>query len=175
MSELAISHNPDQVGASMVILADVSGSMRGNKIIRLRQGLSDVWKSLKGARIIAFNDALWPVDGPTLIPEPSGGTNLTMALWRAGELFPSEVFLFSDGLPDDPSTALEEASRLPGVINVFFVGDDQDIEGIEFMRRLARVGGGQMVHRDLGKTLSIGAEIRELIALPGPTSMKGRS
>ena len=128
-----------------------------------------LWPDMKGARLIAFGfTAAWIQGGPEKIPEPSGSTDMKGALRLAGTVWPSEVIVISDGLPDDPEGTLQVAAQLPGTISVLFVGDDGDLRGAEFMRRLARVGGGVMVHRDLAKNLSIGGEMRAMLALPSP-------
>lgn len=162
---------PEDIGTGVVILADVSGSMAGSKIRRLTEGLRDVWGRVRGAKLLAFNDHVRWIDGPDRIPTPDGGTNLALALQRANELFPSLVYVFSDGLPFNPQESLEEAAKCPGVVDVMFIGSDNDIVGAEFMRRLARAGGGTMVHRDLGKIAAIGGDIGKMLALPAPITL----
>lgn len=166
-----IVRRPEEIGASVVILADVSGSMGGRKIERLRVGLSEVWPQVPGAKLLVFNDLARWITGPDQLPVPDGGTDLARALRLAGELFPSEVYVFSDGLPFNPEESLQEAARLPGVIHVMFIGSDSDLQGAEFMRRLAAAGGGVMVHRDLAKVAAIGGEVRRMLGLPAPIAV----
>jgi len=154
--------------SAVVICCDVSGSMAGQKIIRLRQELQRLWPEIK-ARLICFGfTARWVEGGPNALPEPSGSTDMRGALELAGTVWPSEVIVISDGRPDDQEGTLEVARMLPGTISVLFVGADEDQHGAAFMRRLAAVGGGTMVHKDLARNMAIGGDLRGLLALPSP-------
>lgn len=169
MKDVKIHPNID--GPTIHIIADISGSMVGSKIQRLRSELVNLWPEIK-ARLLEFNhSARWVSGGPNHLSAPNGSTNMTAALELSGSQWPSEVIVISDGIADDPVGALEAAARIPGTISVLFVGDDDDREGAEFMRRLARVGGGTMVHKDLAKNLSIGAEMRNMLSLPPPIAL----
>ena len=156
--------------AAVVILCDVSGSMMGRKIERLRRELNKIWPETK-ARLMWFADKCEWIDTPDQLPHPDGGTFLDDALNLAGTVFPSEVIVISDGRPQSESRALEVAAHLPGTINVCFIGSDDDIKGAEFMHRLARVGGGVMVHKDLARNVGIESSIREMLALPPPIAL----
>jgi Mg-chelatase subunit ChlD len=160
----------EQDNAAIVILADTSGSMRGTKIQRLRTELGKLWPEIHG-RLMSFSDRIDWLDGPEDLPEPMGGTDLTGALELAATVFPSEVIVISDGLPADEASALKAAELIPGTISVLFVGSDDDQRGLEFLRRLAAVGGGIFAKKDLGKHLEIGNEIREMLALPPPIAL----
>lgn len=166
-----ILHRPVQDTCAIVVCCDVSGSMRGQKIVRLREELTRLWPEVK-AKLICFGfTSRWVEGGPNNLPEPSGSTDMRGALELAGTVFPSEVIVISDGRPDDEQGTLDAAAMLPGVINVLFVGDDGDTHGAAFMRRLAAVGGGVMCHRDLAKNMSIGGELRSMLALPPPIAL----
>lgn len=159
-----------QDSASVVILADVSGSMRGEKILRLKRELSRLWPEIT-ARLLAFAyDAKW-CDGPDDLPDVGGGTDMRRAFEVAATVWPSEVIVISDGRPQDEAGALIAVQLIPGTISVLFVGGDEDLAGADFMRRLAALGGGMFAHRDLAKNLSIGGELREMLALPAPISL----
>jgi len=125
-----------------VVLADVSRSMGERaagrrKIDALRESLSGV-----DATVIAFSDRLTELPPGAAAPEPDGGTALHLALDHAACLGATHVLVISDGHPDDPGAALRAADRLRARIDVIYCGPDRDVEGIEFMRRLARGGGG---------------------------------
>lgn len=165
-----VRHERVEDTSAVVILCDVSGSMRGRKIERLRKELGRLWPEIR-ARLMWFADGNGWIDGPAQLPGPEGGTYLADALDRAATVFPSEVIVISDGLPESEDRALEAAARLPGIINVVFVGGDDDMRGAEFMRRLARAGGGVMVHKDLAKNLSIEGDLRGMLALPPPIAL----
>lgn len=156
--------------SARVLIADVSGSMQGRKYDRLKESLRRT-AAETGASIIAFSDtAVWcrSVDH---LPEPEGSTNLSDALRLASERFPAEVVVISDGHPNDPDDAIRAAAFIPGIISCVFIGDDGDGRGMEFMRRLARVGGGEAVHRDLSRVASIEDDVRGMLALDKPIAL----
>ena len=154
--------------AAVVILADVSGSMRGNKIERLKRELLKLWPDLGHAKLVAFADYPEWIEGPNALPPTGGGTDLAAALKLAAGAWPSEVVVISDGLPRDEQEALDAAQTIPGTISVLFIGDEGDARGADFMRRLALVGGGMFAHKDLAKSMSIEGTIRGMLALPSP-------
>lgn len=65
------------------------------------------------------------------------------------------------GVAGDPRRRIQELQ----------VGDDDDMRGAEFMRRLARVGGGTMVHKDLAKNVAIEGALRGMLSLPLPIAL----
>jgi Mg-chelatase subunit ChlD len=158
------------MNASMIILADVSGSMKGDKIVRLRKALKEMWPELN-AILIAFSYKTWICETPDNLPEPDGGTDMIAGFEHAAKFFPSETIVISDGRPNDESGTLNAASLLPGVISVLFVGNDEDTMGADFMQRLAHIGGGMYGHKDLAKHPSITGEIRTLLGLPSPIAL----
>lgn len=157
--------------ASLVILADVSGSMRGDKIARLKRELTAVWAEIPGARLMSFATDLRWLGGPGSLPAAGGGTDLKGALIAALEVWPGEVLVISDGLPDDQAGALEAARQIPGTISVLFVGADEDHGGAEFMRKLALLGGGMYAAKDLAKHVAISSDLRGMLALPPPIAL----
>ena len=157
--------------ASLVVLADVSGSMKGDKIQRLQRELRSIWPERPGARLLSFASSLSWCDSPSDLPGAAGSTNLTGALDVAADVWPGEVLVISDGMPDNPASALEAAKKIPGTISVLFVGSDDDREGAEFLRKLALMGGGESCHKDLAKHSSLASELRSMLALPPPISL----
>ena len=168
--ENAIARLDDQESASTIIIADVSGSMRGDKIERLRRELKNLWPEIT-ARLLAFSDRMHWCDGPSDLPNPMGGTNLKLAFETVAALWPSEVILVSDGRPQDEQGALDAAELIPGTISVLFVGDESDSTGADFMRCLAALGGGLFAHRDLAKNLAIDENLRAMLSLPAPIAL----
>lgn len=157
--------------AAVVVMADISGSMRGNKIERLKRELSRLWPELGKARLMSFADNPRWVDGPNDLPPVGGNTDLAAALTLAAGAWPSEVVVISDGLPQDEQGALDAAQMIPGTISVLFIGDEMDQRGADFMRRLALVGGGMFAHKDLGRSMAIEGTLRGMLALPAPIAL----
>lgn len=159
-----------QVG--IVILADVSGSMHGARIEALRRELGQLWAEIGDrAKLIAFSHNVIPISSPAELPAPHGGTRLENALREANKLHPSLIFVISDGEPNNRDQALEAAEESIAEINVLFVGSDGDDQSLDFMERLARVGGGKMRKKDIGRGGSMLEDMRDLMALPAPTAL----
>lgn len=142
----------EAAGDASLVLADVSGSMSESA------GTTSKYEVLQKAlgyalsptdTLIAFAATPERVAGPTELPRPSGGTALHLALGEAAGEHPARTLVISDGKPDDEEAAMEAARTCPGIINVIFCGPDDDTEAIAFLRRLAAVGGGRIIIRDL--------------------------
>lgn len=172
----------DRAGSGVVVLCDTSSSMdesagRRRKIDHLRDAVDGVIADLPDAVIVAFDSSPRRVTLAADIPEPSGGTALHLALDEAARQRPAKTIVVSDGQPDSETTALAAAERLPGVIDVIFCGRDSDAAALDFMRRLARLGGGQVVTCDLVRLGATGGNgraalesgVRKLAGLPAPT------
>ncbi len=159
-------------GAAVVVLADVSGSMRGTRIDTLTQALRQLWPAMPKAALITFNSLATRIQSPDYLPHPFGSTNLRGALDMAAGLHPAKVLVISDGEPDDRSGALDAADLIPGVIDVLYVGDDGERDCIQFMQELASRGGGSCVVNDVAKTrLALDAPISALLGLPAPVAL----
>jgi hypothetical protein len=116
MRSLATIDGQEQVG--IVVLADISGSMCGTRIERLRTELGLLWEEIgHSARLFEFNESISPVESPAHLTYPRGGTNLAGAIRTANALFPSILFIISDGQPNDPRAALLEAESTMGEIH----------------------------------------------------------
>jgi hypothetical protein len=167
---LSIVRREESEKSKTVILADVSESMAGDNIRRLKGELFRLWPEVTG-RILAFNDRVQWCDAPAELPEPFGGTDMKLALETAAKVWPSKVVIISDGEPQDEEGALQAASGIPGIIDVLFVGPESNRSAADFLRRLAKLGGGIFAQRDLAKNMSITGELRKMLALPGPIAL----
>lgn len=157
----------DSAGSGQVVLADVSGSMAedawgGRRKVEVLRG------ALEGAgpaRLIAFASRPTPVSSPAALPEPGGSTALHLALDEAARVRPARTLVVSDGRPDSEWDALAAADRLPGAIDVIYVGPDGDHAAIDFMRRLASRGGGRYHGCDLRRSSAplLGSAVRALL------------
>jgi Mg-chelatase subunit ChlD len=167
-----LQRTESQESAAVVVMCDISGSMRGNKIDRLKRELLKLWPEIGKARLMAFSDRPeWIDGGPNALPPVGGNTDLAAALMLAAHVWPSEVIVISDGLPQDEGAALEAAQALPGTISVLFIGDEHDRAGADFMRRLALMGGGMFAHKDLAQSIAIEGTLRGMLALPAPIAL----
>jgi hypothetical protein len=154
----------------LIVLADVStsmGELAGSrvKIDLLQEALATIPAS---ARVVAFGSYPSDLGAGRLLPAPSGGTALHLALDHVGRMPPARLLAISDGHPDDAGSALRAADRLGSVrIDVIYIGPDGDRIGMAFMRRLAR-GGGAAQHHDLARPQAkLPNIIASLLAAPG--------
>ena len=127
-----------------IVLADVSASMAepagGRRKIDV---LSDALRyTPQGIWIAAFSSHVRNVCAGEPLPEPEGGTALHLALRHARLLGATQLLVISDGHPDDARLALAEADLMSTArIDIVYCGPEHDIDGLNFMCRLARNGG----------------------------------
>lgn len=150
-------------GSARVVIADVSSSMAEmagaySKIALLREALT----GQRFDRLVAFAARPVEVASAELLPLPCGSTALHLALDHAARWSPGRTLVISDGQPDSENAALESAALLSGVIDVLYIGPEDDAVAIAFMKRLARAGSGRCATNDLRKTG--GAQLRHGIA-----------
>jgi hypothetical protein len=150
-------------GSARVVIADVSSSMAemagaSSKITLLRDALT----GQRFDRLVAFAARPVEVASAELLPLPCGSTALHLAIAHAARWSPGRTLVISDGQPDSESMALESTAQLSGVIDVLYIGPEDDAAAIAFMTRLARAGSGRCAVNDLSKTG--GAMLRHGIA-----------
>jgi hypothetical protein len=139
----------------LVILADISASMGGpasggqRKIDVLRQAVVGAIQQVQ-ARLFVFSKGAREVRA-NAIPEPEDNTNLAAGLDAVRQLDPGVTLVISDGQPDNAGAALESARQFRGAIDVLYVGPESDTAAIQFMRQLARIGGGDVRVHDVAK------------------------
>lgn len=163
-------------GTLSVILCDCSASMAESawggktKIEILREAVAECWR---GERIVCFGGTEYSGEAPTpqeIWANPEGGTPLDKALAHLSYSGPGHTLVISDGKPDDTDAALIAADRLGGVINVLYVGPDDDKEAIAFMHRLASTGAGRVVVNDVRRAYAgrptLGSSMRGLLPAP---------
>lgn len=143
------------------VLADISGSMSesvgsATKYDLLKKALGDPIIDWTAQQLIAFNSFPEPAT-PATLPQPSANTALHRAIEFIVPEKPAYTLVISDGQPDDEQAALNAADKLTGIIDVLFIGADNDYEAIAFLKKLAARNGGKMFIRDLQKTKSLPA------------------
>lgn len=165
-------HGLDQV------IADLSSSMHSHAFEgKTRyQCLQEVLaKYLGRVQVLAFNNYVTEVDADSL-PEPSGSTNLALALDESLKLEPLMVLLISDGVPNSKSAAYKSAEKLAkqSIINVLYIGPS-NVSAEAFMQEIANIGNGQYGNMRLDKTsslLQLEEKIGSLLALPAPGTIE---
>lgn len=159
------------LGAKVVVLVDVSGSMNTNdsrgKRSRYAVALEELAKiqaSHPGqVAVIAFSSTsqFCPGGAPPFI---GAGTDLADAL-RFAQVADAPGMRFivvSDGYPDDEKAALAVAAQYKARIDSVFVGPESDLDGGRaFLRLLAQRCGGQPVTAD--RVVELAATVDRLL------------
>jgi Mg-chelatase subunit ChlD len=146
------------MGADVVILADMSGSMYSadapGGLSRFDAAERDIrclqeQHAGKVALLVFSNDVRFCPGG---VPQRlAGNTNLAGALKfiHVCDDTGMKIILISDGMPDDPDAALREAKKFKTKIDCIFIGPESDtFGGRAFLQRLAAATGGQFIASD---------------------------
>ena len=134
-------------GEDNILLLDISGSM-GEEINREETKIDALWSIVQRLRSqgLAFKTAVfsgYPEWSDAIVkPIPSGGTALAEALEFVASVHPRQITIVTDGQPNDPQSALEEAAKLQCKINVLFIGSSNEHFAQEFCRQLAEANNG---------------------------------
>lgn len=150
-----ISKRIDAKGENSAILLDVSSSM--NEWVHSGERKIDILRSVfsrpkaDNEIAIAFSSITIIIPDFASIPNPNGNTDLEQAILLAATYKPRATLIISDGMPDCETKALNAAKRLTGVINCLFIGNEDDIDAIAFMKKLARLGCGTATVCDISK------------------------
>lgn len=154
-----------------LLLVDCSGSMdmrvkSGERRIDQLRKVVDKLRSTNRVPLAAFGISTHTEVGLVdVVPEPSGGTPMHLAIEFGRSLEANHLIVVTDGCPDSPQLTLDAAKRFGGQIDVFFIGDEGD-HGAKFCAELARVAGGKYGVTDLagdGGTKQLAAKIVALL------------
>lgn len=103
--------------------------------------VGNVLKMIRGefpnARLIAFNSTFEELHPNGSLPALNGSTALELPLRWLADQQPRRVAVLSDGAPNSKEAALAAATALRCYIATYFCGNDEDWDGIGFMRALA--------------------------------------
>lgn len=151
--------------AEILVLFDSSSSMlyRDAREGRSRfSAASDDLRKIQGDNpgkvfLVCFSDSVTPcIDGNPV--DPYGGTGLTDALNYCKMTNDSDfkLVVISDGSPNSSEMALRAARMLTCKIHTIHIGSKSDKSGIEFMKKLANVGGGSSSKSEIAGDLMSG-------------------
>jgi Mg-chelatase subunit ChlD len=156
------------ISADVVVLVDTSGSMgspdsRGgrSRYDVACEELAALQTGLPGKiAVISFSDrTMFCPDG---IPfNLRGGTDLAGALRfaRVADVPGMRFIIVSDGEPDEPQAALNEAAKYRAQIDVIYVGSETSPLGRDYLTQLARLSGGTTVTAEAAKQLASTAQL----------------
>lgn len=155
------------LSADCIVIVDTSGSMAGtdsrggqSRYNVACEELAKLQKTLPGKiAVLSFSDSciFCPGGQPIFL---MGGTRLDGALRFAKVADVPGAMRFiviSDGCPDSEAACLAEAAKYHNRIDVIYVGpeaSDWGFDGRDFLNRLAKASGGQMVTSDVAQDLS---------------------
>lgn len=150
-----------------MLLVDTSGSMSDQiwktgerKIDALRTTVSTLRKS-HPVPVAAFGGrAIHLVEDR--IPDPAGNTPLTEAIKFGHNQGATHLVVVTDGQPSNEWSALEVARAFGGIIDVFYIGDENGF-GLDFAKRLAAATGGSVNLTDINAPKELAAGIAGLL------------
>lgn len=164
-----------QPGRGIMILADISGSMGGEKMDSLKKSLTQVWRP--GLSCIAFESELWELDSQDDIHTLSntGSTHMATALEETWSRNVKHILLLTDGQPTDAdeSEILELAKSHAGVpIDTVGIGT-RDGYGYNpnFLRELSRITGGK--YNACNEPMSLPNVVEDLLFLAEKAGQEG--
>ncbi len=161
LEALRVKLEEPRAGKEILLLVDASGSMKGEKFEKASEIALNLAVDLikKGHRvgIIVFNDRIVKEVKPSknlalieesLLVEPRGKTNLSVALKRALELLGpnSEIVIISDTVPTDETVGelIDTAKQLAlKKVKVHVIGINLK-EGREIAEKIAKITGGTL-------------------------------
>lgn len=146
------------VGAKCVAIIDLSGSMElpdgKDNLPRYQVAFNELAKlqaDMPGeVAVIGFADSTMFFPGGKPVMGLCGfSTNLARALdfARLADVEGIRFVLVSDGQPNDELDALEAACKFQNRIDVIHIGSGRG-SGVEFLEKLSKMSGGQLVARD---------------------------
>jgi len=147
-----------------MLLADMSGSMAGQKMISLKSALESVWSP--GVKCIGFESELWEIQQADIHRMSAmGGTDMFSALMEAWKSGCNHFVLMTDGQPTGHGKAaiLAEVVRNPEIpIDTVGIGDKgaQDYDP-EFLKEISRLTGGRFT--DVGEPVKLTATLKHLL------------
>lgn len=149
LSKLRSAHfkRPASSGRGIILLADISGSMRGEKMDHLKKALNQVWQGREGLKCICFESELWEIDKPDIATlSARGTTQMWAALKEAWTRKPEHVILMTDGIPDEPTLNILADVRAHKHVRIDTVGiDSQGLQDFDpdFLKQIADITGGK--------------------------------
>ena len=151
------------LSCDVVIIVDTSGSMSANDsrngLSRYKvacQELKQLQENMPG-KIAVINFSSTVQFEPGGVPfNLGGGTDLLSALRfvkPADQIEDMKFILISDGGPEDPESCIKFARGFKNKISTIYVGPEEIPTGRDFLERLAKASGGQVVTADRAKEL----------------------
>jgi hypothetical protein len=129
---------------STYILADISGSMYGEKMDSLRKALHDVWRP--GIHGIAFESEIYDFDEKDIdLIQTGGSTNMLDALLAGWDDSASHIILLTDGHPDQSESEIlnHVRSHTDTPIDTIGIGSGRSAYNADFLKMISELTGGR--------------------------------
>lgn len=163
---------PGKAARGVIILADISGSMSGEKKRALVKTLTQVWRP--GLQCVAFESELWEIEQKDIETiDTMGTTNMLGALEEAWTRKVRHIVLLTDGQPDQAKSEILAAASTHDVpIDTVGIGT-QDGYGYdpEFLRELSATTGGK--YTPCNEPVSLPNVVEELLLLADKPNENG--
>ncbi|MCP4568717.1 MAG: hypothetical protein GY841_14155 [FCB group bacterium] len=143
------------------ILADISGSMNGNKLKELKKALHTVWRS--GIHGIAFGSQIYDFTQEDIDNlGVQGTTNMLGALEAAWEDSAEHIILLTDGYPDQvDSDILNRVYANKDIpIDTIGIGDSFNID---LLRKISKITNGK--YNSVNEPLLLSEVMTELLQI----------
>lgn len=141
------------------LLLDISGSMSGSPIVKLRELASE----FTDTRRFEFSSQCCEIDRADGVSDPNGGTAMHVAFTHVKLHGIEHIVLITDGGPDDPSRALVAAHGLK--VDALYVGPDPEPQ---FLRDLCGKTGGSYGKGSLDRVKELTASVRAKLMISAP-------
>ena len=129
---------------STYILADISGSMHGDKMNALKEALHDVWRA--GIHGIAFESDIYDFDEKDIDQlQARGSTNMLDALLAGWDDSASHIILLTDGHPDQSESEILNHVRAHSTtpIDTIGIGSERNAYNVDFLKEISKLTGGR--------------------------------
>lgn len=151
------------LSTTTIILADISGSMSGNKMFGLKKALTDIWTV--GIQCIGFESNLWEITEQDIGGlKPTGCTNMLDALIEAWARKPGHIVLLTDGQPHQTEDEIIDYVRQNKDIPIDTIGlGDKGSRNYnpDFLREIAELTGGRFF--DVGEAIKLSNVMQYLL------------
>jgi len=149
---------------STYILADISGSMDGEKMDSLRKALHDVWRP--GIHGIAFESEVYDFDEEDIDQLcVAGSTNMLDALLAGWEDSASHIILLTDGHPDQSESEIlnHVRSHTNTPIDTIGIGSGRSAYNADFLKMISELTGGRF--NSCNKPLLLSEVMQDLLRI----------
>ena len=158
---------------NVYILADISGSMSGNKMDELKKALKTIYRP--GIKIYAFSTDVYELQESDISQlYAMDRTAMLLALEETWKQLPRHIILATDGQPDERKDDILRRAQVHSDVPIDTIGiSEHGRYGYdpEFLSELSRITGGKFT--DAGMPVQLTSIIQNLLLEAGETEKGG--